>query len=95
MARLEAFCCRRRRGWRVDGSQGHLPGAGAKAGLVSGARRWAPEQRMELGHVFLPHPRSCPGRTLGLGTKEGLVAEGRSVTPQPLWGGKERKPSVY
>lgn len=62
--------CGRRRGGRwVHGSQRSPPAVWGKARLVWGGRRGAPEQRMELGYIFFPHPRSCPGRTLGLGTK--------------------------
>lgn len=76
-------CGRRRSGRRVDGSQGSLPAVRGKARVVSGGRWGAPEQRMELGYIFFPHPRSCPGRTLRLGTKQGLVTETRSVASGP------------
>lgn len=67
----------------MDGSQGSPRAGCGKARLASGGRRGAPEQRMQLGHIFLPHPRSCPGRTRGLGTKQGLVTVGRSVAAGP------------
>lgn len=67
----------------MDGSQGSPRAGCGKARLASGSRRGAPEQRMQLGHIFLPHPRSCPGRTRGLGTKQGLVTVGRSVAAGP------------
>lgn len=72
-------CARRRRGRWVDGSKGRLPAVWGKARLVSGGRRGAPEQRVQLGYIFFPHPWSCPGGTLGLGTKQRLVTEGWSV----------------
>lgn len=69
-------------GW-VDGSKGCPPGMWGKARLVSRSRRGAPQQRMELGHIFFPHLWSCPGRTLGLGTEKGLVTEGWSMASGP------------
>lgn len=81
---VAGLTCGRRGGGRwVHGSQGSPPAAWGKARLVLGGRRGAPEQRMELGYIFFPHPRSCPGRTLGLGTKQGLITEGRSVASGP------------
>lgn len=76
-------CGRGRGARRVHGSQGSAPAARGEAGLALGGGRGAPEQRVELGYILLPHPRSCPGRALRLGTEQGLVTEGRSVASGP------------